>query len=102
MPAMFQLPSTIRPLASCVSGTSGAKCVEGMSPVSSGTSAISISGISEVMPSTMVVRAERRMPPCWMANTVSRIARPTTKVALMRITRPVLMPLRSSSVICQC
>ncbi len=100
-PAMFQVPFTTWPTASCASGTSGKKFALTMSPVRIGTTPIRISGIIAEMPRILVVLAERKMPPSWMALTANRMTAPSMNTALMRKLRPVLMDPRSSRVSCQ-
>ncbi|MNY28896.1 hypothetical protein D3C86_1629010 [compost metagenome] len=100
-PEMSQVPSMTCPAASWARGYNGRKLAWAASPVNKGTTPTSSKGISEVTPSTRVRRAERRMPPCCTANTVSRISRPMAKVALIRSDRPLLIQPRSSKVSCQ-
>jgi hypothetical protein len=72
-----------------------------MSPVRMGTMPMRISGIIAEMPRILVVLAERRMPPSWMAFTANRITAPRMKVALIRSDSPLLSAPRSSRVSCQ-
>jgi hypothetical protein len=60
-----------------------------------------INGIIAEIPRILVVLAERRMPPSWMALTANMMTAPSTKIALMRKVRPVLMAPKSSNVNCQ-
>jgi hypothetical protein len=101
MPAMFHVPSTTCPAASCANGTSGKKFALTMSPVRIGTTPIRISGIMAEIPRILVVLAERRMPPSWMALTANMMTAPNRNTALIRRLRPVLMAPKSTRVTCQ-
>ncbi|MCY1304518.1 hypothetical protein D9M69_575330 [compost metagenome] len=101
MPAAFQPPSTAAPVASWVSGSSGRKLVEGMSPVNSGTSAITTRGVSEAMPRMRCVVAAAEAPLCCSLKVISRKAVASRKVEFTRSVRPLLTKPRSSSVSCQ-
>ncbi|MNE39762.1 hypothetical protein D3C80_1337310 [compost metagenome] len=100
-PEISQGPSMTWPAASWARGYSGRKLAWAASPVNKGTMPTSSNGISEVTPSTRVRRAERRMPPCCTAKTVSRINRPMANVALIRSDKPLLIQPRSTKVSCQ-
>ena len=101
IPGRFQVPSMTRPTVSCANGTRGKKLALTRSPVRMGTTPIRISGIMAEMPRILVVLAERRMPPSWMALTANMMAAPSTNTALMRRVSPLLTKPRSSRVNCQ-
>src|SRR5882724_11612623 len=101
MPLRFHVPLMTWPTVSWVKGTNGKKLALTRSPVRIGTTPIRISGIIAEMPRILVVLAELKIPPSWMALTENRIAAPSKNTPLMRKLKPLLMNPRSSSCNCQ-
>ncbi len=96
-PPLSQAPLKGYPAAlASPSGTTGPRLAVSTWPLTMGQMATISSGTVTTIPTMVWNQAVRRMPRCWMAKVISRIAAPKKKVELMRSASPSFRKPRST------